>query len=169
MINKKIIKDFIYWVSIFIVSASMLIYGLSKPFQFGSIENSKNISQLSGQQLMWVFYNHSKFYPIIIGIFEIMGAITLLFNKTRVLGCLILTTILFNIIIQDYVFNVVALSSAIYYQVLIIIILICEKTKVKFIFDVLFSNYKKQRANILIIVIALIVALILKIFETKIM
>ena len=123
MFKKKYLKEVIYWVSIFIISSSMFIYGLSKPTQFENTGNFANISTLSGQQLMWIFYGYSKIYPIIIGLFEILGALTILFRKTRIFGCLILTTILINIIIQDYIFNIVALSSAIYYQILIIIIL----------------------------------------------
>ncbi len=168
MFKKKYLKEVIYWVSIFIISSSMFIYGLSKPTQFENTENFANISTLSGQQLMWIFYGYSKIYPIIIGLFEILGALTILFRKTRIFGCLILTTILINIIIQDYIFNIVALSSAIYYQILIIIILIFDYSEVKKIMKSLFSSAGKSKINIFVIVIALIIALILKFYETKI-
>ena len=168
MFKKKYLKEVIYWVSIFIISSSMFIYGLSKPTQFENTGNFANISTLSGQQLMWIFYGYSKIYPIIIGLFEILGALTILFRKTRIFGCLILTTILINIIIQDYIFNIVALSSAIYYQILIIIILIFDYSEVKKIMKSLFSSAGKSKINIFVIVIALIIALILKFYETKI-
>ncbi|SIT96134.1 hypothetical protein SAMN05660493_00806 [Epilithonimonas bovis DSM 19482] len=168
MFKKKYLKEVIYWVSIFIISSSMFIYGLSKPTQFENTGNFANISTLSGQQLMWIFYGYSKTYPIIIGLFEILGALTILFRKTRIFGCLILTTILINIIIQDYIFNIVALSSAIYYQILIIIILIFDYSEVKKIMKSLFSSAGKSKINIFVIVIALIIALILKFYETKI-
>ena len=168
MFKKKYLKEVIYWVSIFIISSSMFIYGLSKPTQFENTENFANISTLSGQQLMWIFYGYSKIYPIIIGLFEILGALTILFRKTRIFGCLILTTILINIIIQDYIFNIVALSSAIYYKILIIIILIFDYSEVKKIMKSLFSSAGKSKINIFVIVIALIIALILKFYETKI-
>lgn len=166
MTKNKNIKDLLYWFAIFTVSGSMLVYGLSKPFQFESVEKIGNINKLSGQEIMWFFYGYSKSYPIIIGIFEIIGAISLLFNKTRILGCLILTIILINIIIQDYIYNVVALSSAIYYQILIILILLFDNMRLKNIIKVLFSTYDKSKKSIFII-IALIIALILKFFETK--
>ncbi|WP_160138575.1 hypothetical protein [Chryseobacterium sp. c4a] len=168
MLNKTTLKDFIYWTSIFIVSISMLIYGLSKPFQFGSVENTQVIGKLSGQQLMWAFYGYSKLYPIIIGFFEVTGALLILFNRTRVLGCLLLTTILVNIIIQDYVFHIVALSSAIYYQILIILLLVFDRDKVVDLLKSLFFNPQKGRINVIIIAVSLIVALILKFYETKI-
>ena len=153
MFKKKYLKEVIYWVSIFIISSSMFIYGLSKPTQFENTGNFANISTLSGQQLMWIFYGYSKTYPIIIGLFEILGALTILFRKTRIFGCLILTTILINIIIQDYIFNIVALSSAIYYQILIIIILIFDYSEVKKIMKSLFSSAGKSKINIFVIVI----------------
>ncbi|MDN3692134.1 hypothetical protein QWZ06_07605 [Chryseobacterium tructae] len=84
MLNKTTLKDFIYWTAIFIVSISMLIYGLSKPFQFASVENTQVMNKLSGQQLMWAFYGYSKLYPIIIGFFEVTGALLILFNRTRI-------------------------------------------------------------------------------------
>lgn len=167
MNKTKIVKDLFYWIAIFVVSSSMLVYGLSKPFQFESIENVENINKLSGQQIMWVFYGYSKAYPIIIGVFEIIGAITLLFKNTRIFGCLILTTILINVIIQDYVFDVIALSSAIYYQILVFLIILYDDTKVKNIFKALLSTSTKKKAGTFIIIIALIIAAILKFYETK--
>ncbi|AYN00859.1 hypothetical protein [Chryseobacterium sp. 3008163] len=167
MTKKTNIKDLLYWFAIFTVSGSMLVYGVSKPFQFESVEKIGNITKLSGQEIMWVFYGYSKSYPIIVGIFEIIGAISLLFNKTRILGCLILTIILINVIIQDYIYNVVALSSAIYYQILIILILLFDNKRLKNIITALFYTYDKSKTNILIISIALIIAIILKFYETK--
>ncbi|MFC3756443.1 hypothetical protein ACFONJ_10740 [Chryseobacterium tructae] len=168
MLNKTTLKDFIYWTAIFIVSISMLIYGLSKPFQFASVENTQVMNKLSGQQLMWAFYGYSKLYPIIIGFFEVTGALLILFNRTRILGCLLLTTILINIIIQDYIFHIIALSSAVYYQLLIILLLVFDRDKVINLLKYLFFNPQKGRINVIIIAVSLIVALILKFYETKI-
>lgn len=168
MLTTTKLKDFIYWTAIFTVSISMLIYGLSKPFQFESVENTKTISKLTGQQLMWTFYGYSKLYPIIIGFFEVAGALLILFNRTRVLGCLLLTTILINIIIQDYIFHIVALSSALYYQILVVLLLIFDRAKVVHLLKALFFNSPKGQVNLLIVIAALIVALVLKFYETKI-
>ncbi len=126
-------KDFI---SIFemalaiVVAGSMFLYGIGKPMQFTNVEiTQKIISQLTGMELMWAFYGHSKAYVLVVGFFEILGALLILIPKTRILGCLITTTILFNVILQDifYEVNFGALIAAITYQICVLIILAINK------------------------------------------
>ena len=50
---------------------------------------------------LWAFYGYTKVYPIIMGIFEITGALLLLFRQTRFIGGLMITSILLNVILQD--------------------------------------------------------------------
>lgn len=169
MTFRKYIKEIIYWISILTLFGSFMVYGLGKTNQFGYIESAKSVDKLSGQELMWVFYGYSKLYPIVIGIFEVCGGIALLFQRTRIFGCILLSSILFNIIIQDYVYDVVALPSAIYYQILIIIILLYDYPRLLAIFNMLFTASKQNKTNILIILIAIIFSVILKFFETKIL
>ena len=158
----------IYWTAIFIVSTSMFVYGIIKPFQFMEINNSVNhLSE--GHKLMWNFYSYTKTYPIIIGVFEIIGAIGLLFNRTRIFACLLLTTILVNIILQDYFYEISALNSSIFYQILIFIILLIDRKKVVEIFSKLFEVKTKIKPNWLLIVLSLLLAVGFKLIETKIL
>jgi hypothetical protein len=104
------------------VAASMIVYGMGKPTQFTStIILNKPVSALTGMELMWAFYGYSKIYPIIIGLFEILGGLLLLFKKSRIAGVVIITTILVNVIAQDvfYGVNQGALKAAIIYQLMI--------------------------------------------------
>ena len=156
----------IYWTAIFIVSTSMFVYGIIKPFQFMEINNSVNhLSE--GHKLMWNFYSYTKTYPIIIGVFEIIGAIGLLFNRTRIFACLLLTTILVNIILQDYFYEISPLNSSILYQILIFIILLIDRKKVVEIFSKLFEVKTKIKPNWLLIVLSLLFAVGFKLIETK--
>ena len=156
----------IYWTAIFIVSTSMFVYGIIKPFQFMEINNSVNhLSE--GHKLMWNFYSYTKTYPIIIGVFEIIGAIGLLFNRTRIFACLLLTTILVNIILQDYFYEISALNSSIFYQILIFIILLIDRKKVVEIFSKLFEVKTKIKPNWLLIVLSLLFAVGFKLIETN--
>ena len=91
--------------AIFIVSGSMLVYGIAKPIQFQNFTPADHSSLSEGHQLMWKFYSYTKAYPIIIGVFEVIGAISMLFNRTRVFRCFLLTIILGNIIVQDYLYD----------------------------------------------------------------
>ena len=157
----------IYWTVIFIVSTSMFVYGIIKPFQFMEINDSVHNHLSEGHKLMWNFYSYTKTYPIIIGVFEIIGAIGLLFNRTRIFACLLLTTILVNIILQDYFYEISALNSSIFYQILIFIILLIDRKKVVEIFSKLFEVKTKIKPNWLLIVLSLLFAVGFKLIETN--
>lgn len=165
--NEQKLNYVIYWMLIFIVTGSMLVYGLLKPLQFADFKTVENSGLSQGHQVMWTFYSFTKAYPIIIGIVEVLGAIALLFQRTRILGCFILTIVLSNIIIQDYLYDIAALPSAIFYQILIFIILIYDRRKVKEVINQLLKSEIKSR-NITLLAVALSVAIFIKFFETRI-
>lgn len=161
------IKYLFYWVIIFVVAGSMIVYGISKPIQFQSFKDATNLNVSEGHKLMWTFYSYSLIYPIIIGVFEVIGGLLLLFDRTRIFACILLTIILSNIIIQDYVYEIAALQSAIYYQILVIVILIFEYKKLIIILEAFFKSKKGSR-NILLMTLAFVIAIICKYFETRI-
>lgn len=165
---KEKIQYTIKWIIIFIVSISMIVYGVAKPIQFSDFSNSTNVNVSEGHKIMWNFYSYSLTYPLIIGFFEILGGISLLSNRSRIFGCILLTIILSNIIIQDYIYEIVALKSAIFYQILVLIILFFDKEKLKRVIKVLFTTSKFSK-NLILIIIALIIALFVKYYETRIL
>ena len=165
---KEKIQYTIKWIIIFIVSISMIVYGVAKPIQFSDFSNSTNVNVSEGHKIMWSFYSYSLTYPLIIGFFEILGGISLLSNRSRIFGCILLTIILSNIIIQDYIYEIVALKSAIFYQILVVIILFFDKEKLKRVIKVLFTTSKFSK-NLILIIIALIIALFVKYYETRIL
>lgn len=166
-ISKENISYLFYWIIIFVVAGSMIVYGLGKPVQFQGFDKSGTSSLSEGHQLMWTFYSYSLVYPIIIGVFEVLGGLFLLFNRTRIFGCILLTIILSNIIIQDYIYDIMALQSAIYYQVLIFVILIFDYDKVKTLIQELFKPIPRKR-NLILMLIAFVISIVLKYFENKI-
>lgn len=165
---KEKIQYTIKWTIIFIVSISMIVYGVTKPIQFSDFSNSTNVNVSEGHKIMWNFYSYSLTYPLIIGFFEILGGISLLSNRSRIFGCILLTIILSNIIIQDYIYEIVALKSAIFYQILVVIILFFDKEKLKRVIKLLFTTSKFSK-NLILIIIALIIALFVKYYETRIL
>lgn len=129
----------------YIVVMAMFAYGIGKIVQFeGAIDINKKVSELTGMQLMWAFYGYSKPFVLTLGGFEIIGGILMLLKRTRILGCLFVTTILVNIILQDifYDVNVGALQAAIIYQILIFSILWFNKEKLLQCFRILMSFEK---------------------------
>ncbi|MES2517664.1 MAG: hypothetical protein V4585_06130 [Bacteroidota bacterium] len=123
--------------SVLVVSTAMIMYGIGKFVQFpATVDITKKVSELSGQELMWAFYGYSKAFPIILGILETLGGVLLLFRQTRLLSTILLSTILVNVILQDIIYHVNqgALIAAIIYQLLIFGILVINKERVVLIF-----------------------------------
>jgi len=125
----EIIENAMSWVVVF----AMLLYGVGKVFQFdGAAEVDKTVAEMTGMELMWAFYGYSKPFAITLGIFEVTGGVLMLIKKTRIVGCLFISAILVNVILQDIYFEVNsgALRAAIIYQLLITAILWMNKEKV---------------------------------------
>lgn len=130
---KNFRKGLLETILVTYVSASMFLYGVLKYAQFEHLAYSdKLVGDLTNMQLMWAFYGRTTTFPLIIGLFEILGAGLLFFRKTRILGCFLLTTILVNIIIQDVFYEVLggALLSASIYQLIILYILFKYRVEV---------------------------------------
>jgi hypothetical protein len=152
------------------VAFSMFMYGIGKPVQFKTnLDLEKPVSALTGMELMWAFYGYSKIYPLIIGAVEIIGACLLVFRKTRLIGGLIITTVLLNVILQDlfYGVHVGALKAAIFYQISILIIFGLNRKLIAAVVAYYFQELKTQtqQKNAYIFVLAGLGAVLLKLLE----
>jgi hypothetical protein len=148
--NKKdkteIFENAISWIVIF----AMFVYGAAKINQFdGAIEIDKTVSKLTGMELMWAFYGYSKSYALTLGLLEIIGGLLILVKKTRVIGCLFVSTILFHVILQDIYFEVhfSALKAAILYQFLVLIILWLNKDRLIQSIKILLDSTKYEQTK----------------------
>ncbi len=109
----------------YVLVMAMFAYGIGKMVQFDvAMQSNKTVAQMTGMELMWAFYGYSKPFVFTLGILEITGGILILIKRTRLVGCILVSTILVNIILQDifYKVNPGALIAAIIYQSLIIVI-----------------------------------------------
>lgn len=159
---------------VIIVTTAMLAYGVGKYVQFSDPKLvSKSVSEMTGMELMWAFYGYSKAYAILIGIAEVTGGILLAIRKTRLLGGILLTGILMNIILQDvfYGVNAGALRAAIIYQVMIAAIIWMNRStfingiRAMLILDKKASNNRIRQ--ILIVILSFALAVLLKFLEFK--
>lgn len=150
-LEKKDILEILENSFCYVVVLAMFAYGIGKLIQFnGAIETNKNVSEMTGMQIMWAFYSYSKSFAIILGIFEITGGILMLIKRTRIFGCLFVTTILINVILQDifYDVNIGALRAALIYQFLILGILWFNRLKLIQSFKLIISsNSLKEPRN----------------------
>lgn len=155
----------------YIVVMAMFIYGGAKIMQFdGALETNNRVSEMTGMQLMWAFYGYSKPFALTLGIFEISGGILIMIKRTRLLGCLFVSTILVNVILQDifYEVNVGALRAALIYQVLIIAILWFNKEKLLQSIKLLISPQdfdKSKKVFFIKMALSIILFVILRIIE----
>ena len=153
------------------VAFMMLTYGFGKIAQFnGASDIEKTIPELTGMQLMWAFYGYSFSYTLIIGFLEILGAILIFFNRTRIIGCILTSTILVNIILQDIFFNVLtgALLTAVTLQLFVLAILWINKSKIISVLKIITTHnkskdpFKKRIATFTITFIGFIILWILQ-------
>jgi hypothetical protein len=169
--NKKdkieIFENAISWIVIF----AMFAYGAAKIIQFeGAAEIDKTVSQMTGMELMWAFYGYSKSYALTLGLIEVIGGILILVKKTRIIGCLLVSTIIVNVIFQDIYFKIHlgALKAAIVYQFLILIILWLNRERLIQSIKILINYDKPKQSKIKFFVklfIAVILFIILRIAE----
>jgi hypothetical protein len=135
--NKKKLKQIFEIVLRQCVFIILNIYAISKIFggQFymkgklpAEIANI-TLGEASSFSLAWTFMGHSYFYILFVGFTQLLGAWLLLWNKTKLLGVLILTPIMVNIIIFDIIFLDVypALANAIIVFLMLILILFFNK------------------------------------------
>ena len=163
----EILENSLSWI----VVMAMLIYGGAKLIQFdGAFEIDKNISELSGMELMWAFYGYSKPFALTLGFFEIIGGLLIFFRRTRILGCLFTSTILVNVILQDIFYDVNrgALIAAIIYQTCIIVILLLNRVQIINILKLLLikTSLSQTRKKLFAkLVMALILFVFLRIVE----
>jgi uncharacterized membrane protein len=91
------------------------------------------LGEANGFSLAWTFMGHSYFYIMFVGIAQIIGAWFLLWNKTKLIGVLILLPIMVNIIVFDIIFLDVypALANAIIVLLMLFLILFFNRELVK--------------------------------------
>jgi len=112
------------------------------------------IEQASAYDLAWSFMGYSFYYILFVGVSQIIGAWLLLWNRTKMLGVIILFPIMINIIVFDIIFLDVkdALVNATIYLLMLIYILYANKEKVGQAFSVLTHvEIKKQSEKIAIL------------------
>jgi len=153
--NYKVTFELVLRQCVFII---LNIYALSKLLggQFymkgkipAEIANT-TLGEASGFSLAWTFMGHSYFYIMFVGIAQLIGAWFLLWNKTKLIGVLILLPIMVNIIVFDIIFLDVypALANAIIVLLMLFLILFVNREIVKDTVIKLTNFQSKPRVSI---------------------
>jgi uncharacterized membrane protein YphA (DoxX/SURF4 family) len=83
------------------LALGMLPYGISKlcdfQFQAGASNYAQPLGEIPGTILTWAFLGYSPVFQFLMGAFETVPAIMLLFARTQRLGALLLFPVLLNV------------------------------------------------------------------------
>lgn len=99
--------------------------------------------------LAWTFMGYSFTYILFIGLAEVIGAWLLLWERTKLLGVLILLPIMANILVFDVIFldKYGALASATIYTILLFVILYLNRENVWRAVQALVSTSHDERKS----------------------
>ena len=126
------------------------------------------LGEASSFSLAWTFMGHSYFYILFVGFTQLVGAWFLLWNKTKLIGVLMLIPIMVNIIIFDIIFLDVypALANAVIVFLMLLLILFFNKEKIIEVFLLLtnFSEKSKVQLKRRILTLAITIIIIVLIF-----
>lgn len=142
--NNKWLRRLTLAVRIFLAIVFMS-YGVIKllggQFYYGDWTMSKNTA--SGPFLVWAFYGYSPFYGHIIGLFEFVPALMLLFRRTATAGAAALFAVSLNITIMDFGFDFPSVKYACaFYTLLCMVLLAFDYKKL-----LLFAGSREETAE----------------------
>ncbi len=104
------------------LAAKLFMYGSAKvwPIQFpplGAFTLSQTYGESSPMRLLWTFMAYSRPYATFCGMVEIAGALLLLSNRTALVGALLLTGGLANVVMLNFCYDVPVKLDALTYLV----------------------------------------------------
>ena len=112
----------LYWFSKFLLAALSCIiyaYGIMKVFGAQMAKPSPatlrmGVGSLSPFELIWAAYGYGTPYQVFGGLVEVIGAVLILFSRTRVAGLLIIASVMINVIVLNYTFQIGVLVTSFY-------------------------------------------------------
>ena len=88
------------------LALGMMPYGVSKlvdfQFQVDSSNYARPLGELPGTILTWAFLGYSPVFQALLGVFEVVPAVLLLFARTRRLGALLMFPVTLNVAMINY-------------------------------------------------------------------
>ncbi len=90
-------------------------YGKMTEGQFGLYDPAmldKPLRENDTFHLAWYLFSQSRFFDIVVGLSQILGAVLLVFNRTVLLGALVLLPVLGQILLVDVAFTMERFGSA---------------------------------------------------------
>ncbi len=121
----------------FYVAFQITTYGSAKilktQFQAPNYILETPIGDLNGFWLTWTYYGYSQTMAYILGWTQVIGAILLLFQRTRLIGVFILLPVLVNIDLIDHFYTISPLAyyNSLHYTFILIFLMLLDYDKLK--------------------------------------
>ncbi len=103
----------LYWVMVFVrycLGFTMISYGFYKviktQFPFPYYHLTQTYAESSPMGLLWNFMGYSTAYNVFTGAAELIGGLLLLWRRTTTFGSLVLITVLSNVVVLNFCFDV---------------------------------------------------------------
>lgn len=131
------------------------------------------LADAAGFDLAWTFFGYSEGYVYFIGLTQIVGALMLLFERTKLLGVATLVPVLLNIIVVDYFFSIStgAMMSAISYFSALCFISLYNREKIVAACNTLLIDSKNSNSGlkkkVFKVFVALVIVAILIVLENE--
>jgi len=165
------------WKKILEITARLYVFIFLNFYGFGKILGGQfyrrgslpddvasiTIGQATAYELAWSFMGYSFAYILFIGISQIIGAWLLLWNRTKLIGVMILIPIMLNIIVFDIIFldTKDALVNASLYFVMLLYILMHNREKVSLAFLALTSPSRNGNLSNKLMIKRIVVVLLI--------
>lgn len=122
-----------FWIAVirYSIAFDLATFGFQKIFHLQFLTPmgmlDEPFSSFSGEWLTWSYFGHSYPFIFVIGVLQIGGSFLLLFNRTRLLGLMVIMPVLLNIVLIDFFYGlapgvlahaVFMLAAAIYLMLL---------------------------------------------------
>lgn len=108
--NKKTVHLILHTIARYFLASIILLYAVSKILgtQFTSQPHvwDTPIGELSGFELTWFYYGYSYWYGVFIAGSQIVAALLLYFRQTTRIGIILYLSIMVNILILDFAYNI---------------------------------------------------------------
>ena len=105
------IKTMAFWIGVmrYSIALDLSMFGFQKLFHLQFLTPlgmlDEPFSSFSGEWLTWSYFGHSYLFACVIGSLQIIGSCLLVFNRTRVLGLIVIMPILMNIVFIDFFYG----------------------------------------------------------------
>lgn len=111
----------------YFLAYTMFSYGWEKviPIQFGQMSGDRLVQplgELTPMGLLWAFMAYSRGYTMFTGFAEVLGGVLLFFRQTATLGALIVATVMANVVLMNFSYDVPVKVHSAHYLALALVV-----------------------------------------------